>query len=647
MLPRANATLILLQGSLSGSLTSPQSPRQDAVPKRCAILSLLATAARSSAPLSLPTLAVTNPVDRAAAHTADLLVVLMACAAPGGVHPAIQWEACGVLRALCQHRAAELQLRWPDVQALVWAHVSRVAEVAEPGGPGAPAPLRRAQQSTGPSASMPEKVANQAVRLAGDFASASCKLACEADLPNRTQCLVSLALDFTASMSACADQAGAPAIRSAAYAALGAAPSELWAALPGDLVAQEVRAMQRAVVADAVPAVRSHAVAAAAAALSHSSSFAQSQGAWLSAAEAILKASSDTAASVRVAAAAALARVCAHLRMLVGANAGDAGAVVSESRVSKIHQDSCGGVDQAGPEHGGGAPVVPMTAVLLPEAWRLLREAVLSAARGGEKTSVHGLRAVGCLAALLPVQETLVADAFAQAVEPVLEASRATQGPLEADEVGAWSVWLADALPMLRHGLSSGSAKSAWNACTAASLVFSNSDGLRGMAAPEELQDLHAAVLAALQQSQNFKVRIHAARALHAAGAAVCREGVGGMLPRVMAALRAVEAEGGSGGAPAGGASTPAGGVGKDEDAAAVAVDTGKPDPAAHFRYHAELQESLAGVLTDLLAACTAGELLAAAGDLEWVLDFLDAQVAAWSVLSVPEATSEPVLPPD
>lgn len=548
--------------------------------------------------------------------------MLMACAAPAAVHPALQWEACAVLRALCQHRAGELPLRWPDVQALVRAHVERVAEAA----PTPPTPGHRASRTTASSASMPEKVANQAVRLAGDFASASCKLVCEAEESKQEHCLVSLAADFTATMAACADCAAAPAVRAAAYAALAATPPELWAALPGEQVEREVAAMRRVVETDGVPAVRAHAVAAAAAAVSHVSSFAKAPGAWAAAAAALLHACRDSGASVRVAAAVALARVCVQLRLLVYPDAGDT--AEGELRLggsSPVQGHTSRPPASSAAEARGD---VPVAAVLGPEAWGPLRDAALASAQGGDKTSAHGLRALGCLCALLPMQETMVAQRIVQTARPDLAAAA-----LRAEASGAeheWSEWLAEALQVMRQGVSSGSAKSAWNACIAAAQVFLRSQRLRGVVELAPLQDLHAAVLAALQHSQNFKVRIHAARALHAADASVCRGGASATLQPVLDGLRAVEAEGAGGGAPGGGARRP---------------DSGRPDPEAHFKYHGELRESLTGVLVELLAACTPAELAAASGDLEWILEFLDGQVAAWSVLTVPDDATDEVPP--
>eukprot|EP00892_Ulva_mutabilis_P003285 jgi/Ulvmu1/1328/UM011_0056.1 len=625
------------QGSHSGSLASPRSPRQDGMPKRCAALSLLATAARSSAALPLTNLTVVNPTERTPTQRVELVTMLMACVAPGAAHPALQWEACGVLRALCQHRPADVPLRWPEVQALVRAHVDWAAQA----GVAPSTPQRRGARSSGQAASMPEKVANQAVRLAGDFASASWTLTCEADTHDRGRGCTALALDFTEAMAACAECAGAPAVQSAAYAALGAAPAALWAALPGDHVERSIAAVQRVVATGSVPVVRGHAVTAAAAALSHAGSFAQSQAAWSGAAMALLQASTDSTASVRVAAAAALARVCAQLRFLVYPEAADPGALDTDLGAGSAQHDGdppeLPGAAHA--EQTGSGAVVPVAAVLGQQAWAHLREAVLAAAQGGEKTSVHGLRALGYLASLLPTQDTRVDGAVAHVVQPVFEASHLSEGRVAEAEMRAWGAWLADALPVLRQGLASGSAKNAWNACTAAAQVFARCDRLHGMVAASALQELHAGVVSALRQSQNFKVRIHAARALHAAGASVCRDGVGGTLPPVIAVLRAVEAEGGGGGgAAASTSSIPA----RTAAEGSAAGDAAKVDLDAHFRYHAELRESLCGVLADLLAACTARELQTAAADMEWILEFLDGQVAAWSVISIPDAAPDP-----
>lgn len=604
---------------------SPRSPRQDGVPKRCAILSLLATAARSPATLTLTTLAVANPADRSPGAPQDLVSVLMACSGPSAVHPALQWEACAVLRVLCQHRAAELPLRWPDVQSLVWAHVDRVAEATS----GPPTPSRRGSRGPASSASMPEKVANQAVRLAGDFAFASCKQACEAEPPLREQRLRPLAAEFMSTMVACAERVAVPAVRSAAYAALAATPAELWAVLPGSRVEREVEAMRRVVEGDSVPAVRAHAVAAAATAVSPLSTLSDAPGAWSATAAALLHACQDSAASVRAAAAVAIARVCVQLRLLAYPDDGDAGAVDGTSwgfTAPTLHRSAPDRPDMQAP---ACCSAVPVAAVLRPEAWGSLRDASLACAQGGDKTSAHGLRALGCLSALLPVEDTDVANSAVSASHPTF-----AHRPVEPDGADAWRVWLAEALLAMRQGLSSGGAKSAWNACIAASQVFTQSTHLHGLVELSALEDLHDAVLAALRGSRNFKVRIHAARALRAAGATACRGGVICTLQPVIEGLRAVEAEGAGGGGPGGGGE---GGAGGDGEA------PGRPDPEVHFKYHGELRESLTAVLVELLAACTPAEVEAAAGDLEWVLDFLDGQVAAWSVLSIADAASDQV----
>ena len=178
---------------------------------------------------------------------------------------------------------------------------------------------------------------------------------------------------------------------------------------------------------------------------------------------------------------------------------------------------------------------------LSPDAWRLLQQTSLAAANGGEKARVHGMRAIGAVASVLP--DLLQCRA---------------RCPQARDAKLQWGSWLGSAVSAVADALRAGSAKSTWNAAVAAGQVlllaprsYLPPDAPRSNSAPHEsaqqaldteeqtadrisigtstsdmlsqangaLAALPPALVHVLKTCANCKARIHAARALSAAAA--------------------------------------------------------------------------------------------------------------------------------
>lgn len=195
--------------------------------------------------------------------------------------------------------------------------------------------------------------------------------------------------------------------------------------------------------------------------------------------------------------------------------------------------------------------------------------------------------------------------------------------------------------------MKAGNAKCAWNACIAATQLFSRATQLKSLISESDVLSVHTTVLEQLKGSQNFKVRIHAAHAVQAAGpSCLPTDARMEVLSAVVHAIRSLGSDAGC--------QQPLDGRDNRNDAAITrdasttaqkqststinsTQDFQKGDEApANYRYHAELTTRLTGVLVDFLAVLQTDEVAAIAGDFGWIAEFLEEQVGLWSVGSVP-----------
>ena len=521
--------------------------------------------------------------------------------------PAAQREALAALRALCDRSVTSLHGKWPAVQSCI-AHLAHAAYAvsAELSASARPESRRQSLSGDGSSASVHEAVAAQAVRLAGSYIrslhAAASKASCNgrsspgawgsqpvqdaaSGVDAETRFTEALAVAEQCVSALCEyAQADSPTLRTAALAACAAVPRQLWDALP---VATSAAAMQRAshcATTDAVSAVRASAVQALAATLSVAALVRLPDQA-AAAVSAMSRACSHAAASVRVESAAAVAECCALVRSAVR---GDADANISEGahvardsgvaqRTSRSAADSNGDNSEAG-SIGQRHDTVALASSLLPAAvWVELRAAALTAATGSEKARSQGVRAVGGLAAVLPLHTTPLRSVLPCRTD-------APAGQQHCDTEG-WRDWLRAGIAAVANALGTGSAKTAWNAAVAAGSIWGCAEARSGVADPDALQRLLPPVRQALRASASFKVRIHAAQALLATGATrecVGARGVASCLHDVACAFMALEAPG--------------------HCAAHSGVATGGPgdaagDAAANFRYREALRHALVAAL--------------------------------------------------
>lgn len=273
--------------------------------------------------------------DDAAPNKISFTDVLMQCALPSQAHAALQWEACSALRMLCSALVPVQRPTWQSISTLVNAHLQKVL------GPASRAQSRSGKSNGGTSASLPEKVVNQAIRLAGDWmkvlllqsgtpenslAGTSYTSDTKAAATQHHTCTESRITNKDASVAAtgfvqlitqCAAQAGVPVIRSAAFAAIAAAPPSLWVTLQSEQVQRLVVRVRCAATDDGVPATRAQAVNALQGIVVDVSSVAALGTELDEVVRALATACSDASASVRGASAAALAALCTTLRDVV------------------------------------------------------------------------------------------------------------------------------------------------------------------------------------------------------------------------------------------------------------------------------------------------------------------------------------------
>lgn len=343
-----------MQGSWQrggSALSSPRTPRHEGITTQCAILTAFAAALQTPVAASVLSINLTppNPVipagaalkpavsnDRpstATASNAPFTEALMQAALLHHVQPAVQWEACCALRMLCSAPVPVQRPAWPSISSLVNAHLQRVLEATSRSN------AKAGGGNGGTSASLPEKVLNQAVRLAGDWMRALlldsrtpdvCPAALESS-PGSVEASVRVtgssskhhgpdsevsvaATGFVQLMVQCAAQAGVPVLRSAAFAAIAAAPPVLWVVLEQQQLEQLVVRLCSAAKTDGVPSTRAQAINALKSIVDDISSVAALGTELDGVACALAEGCSDASASVRGASAAALAALCTTLR---------------------------------------------------------------------------------------------------------------------------------------------------------------------------------------------------------------------------------------------------------------------------------------------------------------------------------------------
>ena len=252
--------------------------------------------------------------DAATPGAAPFIDVLMQCSLPSHAYPAVQWEACSVLRMLCLAPVPVQRPAWASISSLVNAHLRKVL------GASIRTQAKSGRSNGGTSASLPEKVLNQAVRLAGDWMKA---LLLQQGSPERGLAAPSgaaatdtsvAATGFVQLITQCAAQAGVPVLRSAAFAAIAAAPPTLWVTLDSEQVQRIVVRVRRAATEDGVPATRAQAVNALHGIVVDVASVATLGEELDEVVCALASACSDASANVRGASAAALAALCTTLR---------------------------------------------------------------------------------------------------------------------------------------------------------------------------------------------------------------------------------------------------------------------------------------------------------------------------------------------
>jgi hypothetical protein len=287
----------------------------------------------------------------------------------------------------------------------------------------------------------------------------------------------------------------------------------------------------------------------------------------------------------------------------------------------------------------------------------------------------HGMRAIGCLYSVLPVQRTAILPELLRSnvglqklCDEHQQASRlalACAHRLNSSDNSTcnWSEWCRQAAGELCQCMQQGNAKCAWNACIATVQLFSRRWQLKDLVTAADMSVVHAAVVEQLHRSNNFKVRIHAAHAVQVAGASWLPDGaVLKVLLSVVHALRALRCDYSpqqlQESSKECGSSCPGAAAVDNSSASEIVLSVpasttrgegveNTDEAPANFKYHAELTMRLTGVLVDFLMALQKSDATALAGDLGWILEFLEEQIGLWSVGTAPSDPSGISATPD
>ncbi|KAF8069477.1 hypothetical protein HT031_001593 [Scenedesmus sp. PABB004] len=518
--------------------------------------------------------------------------LLSTCLSP---RPLLRIEALAALRGCCLNYPAALPADAPagapggPRSAAAWAEVlaaarhsiaatqgvartprgSPVADdggAAPPGGEGA----AEASASTNPE----DKAAQHAVKLVGDWLAAQRVLlsaaggaGAPAPAPggDAARRLERLAAQWRQALELLlGDALGShPSymIRSAAVGVTGEVPASVWARLAPELQQRLLGAAAAAAAGDAVTAARAAAckVLGGLVQLPGVLELPQAELAQLVLAP-LAAGVADSAVSVRLAAAWAVANACDALRPAGGSDA------------------------------GGGAAPAAAPAGLGPGALQPLCDCALAAAGDGEKVRAHGIRAVGALLAAWQPGWGLAGGG--------------------ADAGGAWAWvpgWLRGATGVLQACLAARSMKAVWNAAVAAGGLLHNAALLAQPEVSAAVPGLLLVLVVLVRDSANFKIKTHAAAALGCASArATYGEAFADALLALAAALEALEAGGAPASAPASAApAAPAGGAAgadaADDGASAAACGEEGDGNFPNFRYIPGLGAQLRASLLHML----------------------------------------------
>jgi len=389
-----------------------------------------------------------------------------------------------------------------------------------------------------------------------------------------------------------------------------------------------MEAAAAAVTNAATPAVRSSALKCLQATLEHSATLLALPEQAAAAAAALEAASRDPVAGVRLAASAALAALCSQVRSMTGqAWEGDedglgshhAGSIPPHA-TSRADNVLCGSTDE--PAYSASSEDVCVERALTPAAWRAFGLAAVAAASDSDKARANGMRAVACIASLLPLAATRMAPECAEcappaAATPVQLAATATPPQSDATlsaraDEALWLPWLEVAVAAALDCMSHGNAKTAWNACIAAARVLGNVSLVRSAAVHARIVPrLLLPLEALLRHNANYKVRIHAAHALLVAeqSGALPRAHALQLLDAIAFALRSLESP-----------------------AECASVEGGSADATfPNFRYHAALSAQLRRGLVALLREVRAADVAPLAATLPVIVAALLDEAATLS----------------
>ncbi|PRW60946.1 Wee1 kinase [Chlorella sorokiniana] len=408
LLPRCvQALLGCLAKATPAPPAGPAGVAADQLPVVSACLSCLAAAFSSKAP-GAPIVQEVTPAAGASdvgGEQHQLLQLLFGYAACP--HATLQLEAVMALRGVAQQHAALLDGHWERLLAIA----STGARLP------APQPSHKSQGADG---TLPEKVAQQNVRLAGDYLAGS--VAAVAQLGASTTLDAGAEIEqwqqVAEQVLQPATQHASPLLRAAAQAIIGALSPAVLAGLPLALQQQQLAWCCNAVATDDASPVRAAAAKAAGALANAPGLCAMPEGPEQLLA-ALTAGSRDAVLAVRLPAAASLATLCS---MLSGSTAGDPAVAAAAQRV-------------------------------FPDCLRL---ALAAAAGDNDKLRPSGLQALGSLAALADVlpptavasQEQQLEDAVA-AVSSRL-AARSVRVQWAACEA-AGALLACGAAPVLQH----------------------------------------------------------------------------------------------------------------------------------------------------------------------------------------------------
>ena len=590
--------------------------------RRLAILSALGAAlathtnAVAIAELTVPSLGrATHHLDQSGGQSAVAASTVTALLLHACTHgsPAVQQEAVAALRSACAACPDAVLQHASSIAAAVdvlvaQAQPQRQAALPDPDSTatqhrnshGSGGNRRSSLQSSGGGygASIAEKTAAQALRLAGDLLHHMYTSSAALDARGQSSAWSNNAEGHNKNWQAAADlfagkllqhtssNADAkPTVQSGALAALASLPSSFWSARPL-LTQQSVQVATTMATSSAFPGVRSNALKVFEGALAdHMCSCLQDL--MPAAFQSMASASADSAMSVRTASIMASAACARALEMLTGGVTDPSDEHSSDAMASQPHASisskSATGAGDEQSRQASTAALKQLHSKLSAAAWQALQQAILGASIGGDKLRVAGMRATACLA--------VVAARIISAMDG------------DASVQLSWEGWLRDTIPAVGDALNSSNAKCAWNAAIAARVLLQSTDAFSSCTSA--LASLPPALLRVVADSSNYKVRIQAVRALLACQAqrdVMPRPGLAQAAVTLCKAFCALLASSGEASrAPV--ATT-----------AAPVMEPELPDASLNYRYQAALRQCLQSAVLLFIGLLAAGDLAAIDG---------------------------------